>query len=64
MHFENFASDQLDLVLCKFFTEARSVKGELYKTSSLISIKHGINRNLSNSNSGLDIVNGSDFKKS
>ena len=25
VHFENFASDQLDLVLCKFFTEARTV---------------------------------------
>ena len=25
VHFENFASDQLDLVLCNFFTEARTV---------------------------------------
>ena len=25
VHFENFTSDQLDLVLCKFFTEARTV---------------------------------------
>ena len=64
MHFANFAADQLDLVLCKLLKEVRTAKGELYKNAILISIKRGINRYLSNSNSGSDIVNGSDFKKS
>ena len=48
----------------ELLTEARTDKGELYKSASLISIKRGINIYLSNSKSGLDIVNGKNFKKS
>ena len=62
--FESWTADKLDTILCKFFTEARTAKGELYKKTTLIGLRHGINRHLSNSDSNYDIVNGANFKKS
>lgn len=58
--FENFDSEKLDNVLCNFFAESRQKNGELYKKSSLISLRHGLNRHLEN----VDIVKGVEFKKS
>ena len=62
--FESWPAEELDAILCKFFTEARSGKGELYKKTSLIALRHGINRHLSNNESKFDLVNGADFKQS
>ena len=62
--FESLSNDDLDKVLCKFYTEVRTENGELYKKSSLISIRHGINRHLSNLSEGKDIIHGSDFSES
>ena len=62
--FEKWDSERLDATLCKFFTEARSSKGELYKKTTLIGLRHGINRHLANTDSKFDIVNGTEFKQS
>ena len=62
--FESLSNDDLDKVLCKFYTEVRTENGELYKKSSLISIRHGINRHLSNLSEGKDIIHGSDLSES
>ena len=60
--FENFNTASLDKILCKFYVEVRQENGEKYKKSSLSTIRHAINRFLSNSN--IDIVNGLEFKES
>ena len=41
--FESWPSAQLDTISWKYFTEARSAKGELYKKTTLIGLRHGIN---------------------
>ena len=58
--FENFSASRLDSVLVKFYAESRSKTGELYKRTSLSSIRHGLNRHLPD----YEIVEGQDFKKS
>ena len=39
--FESWAADQLDTILWKYFTEARSAKGELYKKPHLSALDMG-----------------------
>ena len=58
--FENFSQQRLDTVLAKFYAESRSQTGELYKKTSLSSIRHGLNRHLPD----YDIVKGLEFKAS
>ena len=60
---ENMNAITLDSHLTKFYAEARQENGEKYKKSSLIAIRHGLNRFLQ-SNSTLDIVNGPEFRES
>ncbi|CAG2188588.1 unnamed protein product [Mytilus edulis] len=48
----------------RFYPEARTENDELYKKSSLFSLRHGINKHLSNFDSGKDIVHDTDFKDS
>jgi len=62
--FETFNSDTLNKLLTKFYAEVRQESGEKYKKSSLIAIRHGINRYLQVNTSGIDIVNGHEFKES
>ncbi|CAG2216012.1 unnamed protein product [Mytilus edulis] len=62
--FENLPNNELDSILFRFYPEARTENGELYKKSSLFSLRHGINRHLSNFDSGKDIVHDTDFKDS
>jgi hypothetical protein len=45
--FENLPNEELDKILSTFYTEARTESGKKYKKSSLVSIRHGINRYLS-----------------
>lgn len=59
--FEDLPNEQLDAILKKFYSEVRTENGELYKKSSLTSLRHGINRYLSNQPSGKDIIHGKDF---
>lgn len=62
--FESMEPDVLDSALCKFYAEARTISGELYKKSTLFSNRHGLNRHLSvNSQNpaAMDIIHGKDF---
>ena len=61
--FENLPNEELDKILSKFYTEARTESGEKYKKSSLVSIRHGINRHLSDADAK-DIIHGPDFRQS
>ena len=45
--FEKRPNEELDKNLSKFYTEARTESSEKDKKSSLVSIRHGINRHLS-----------------
>ena len=62
--FENFTSTDLDKILTKFYAEIRQENGDFYKKSTLITIRHGINRYLQKANTNVDIINGVDFVKS
>ena len=46
--FDSYDKQTLDKKLCKFYAEARTVDGELYKKSSLRTTRHGLNRYLGN----------------
>jgi hypothetical protein len=60
---ETLSKPDLDNLLSKFYTEARQENGNLYKKSSLFSLRHGLNRYLSNTSS-IDIIHDADFKSS
>ena len=64
--FEEADYATLNSVLSKFYAEVRQENGEKYKKSSLIAIRHGINRFLQTNhvNGTVDIVHGADFKES
>lgn len=47
VQFEDFPPEQIDSVLGKFYVEARNKNSELYKKSSMQTIRHGISRFLS-----------------
>ena len=68
IHFETLCNKDLDNLLCKFYAEARTSKGDLYKKSTLQAIRHGINRHLKlngvHKGTPVDIVHGIDFSKS
>jgi hypothetical protein len=49
--FENWSKADLDSRLRCFYAEVRSASGELYKQTSLFSIRNGINRHLSKTSS-------------
>ena len=49
--FENWSKADLDSRLRCFHAEVRSASGELYKQTSLFSIRNGINRHLSKTSS-------------
>ena len=59
--FENFSKTELDTKLRSFYAELRNTKGELYKHTSLLSIRSG--RHLSKLNS-FDITKDVEFKSS
>ena len=63
--FESLDGKALDEPLSKFDCEVRTFDGELYKKSCLMTLRHGINRHLSNSRkSPVDIVNANNFNQS
>jgi len=61
--FENMDAATLNSQLTTFYVKAPQENGEKCKKSSLIAIRHGLNRFLQ-SNSSFDIVNGQEFKES
>ena len=63
-NFEEASASSLDDQLTRFYGEARQVNGQKYKTTTLIAIRHGINRHLQLKTAGMDIINSGDFKKS
>lgn len=62
-NFENFTKSELDIILRNFYAEIRNGKGELYKRTSLLSIRSGICRHIAAVNS-YDIINDVEFKSS
>jgi hypothetical protein len=42
--FESFSKAELDNVLSRYYVELRNKKGEMYKKSTLIAYRHGIQR--------------------
>ena len=61
--FEESDERSLNTNLSKFYAEMRQENGEKYKKSSMIAIRHGMNRFLQ-TNTTCDIVNGQAFKES
>ena len=65
MDFENFTLDDLDSKLASFYVEMRNKKGEMYKKSTLISYRHGLQRHLEKCRSDkIDITDNNKFRKS
>ena len=61
--FENWSKAYLDSCLRCFYAEVRSASGELYKRTSLFSIRNGINRYLSKTSS-INITKDAEFDAS
>ena len=57
---DTYLIDQLDNVLSKFYTEARSEKEELYKKTTLKNTRYGIQRYLSDKRN-IDIIKDKEF---
>lgn len=64
LDFENYSKTQLDDVLETFYMESRNKKGDMYKKSTLMAYRHGIQRHLEQTRTDIDITKGDDFKKS
>ena len=67
--FENWRPDMLDETLSKFYSEARTETGELYKTTSFYSLRYSLNRHLAdfairNKKDVMDITSKIKFPKS
>ena len=63
--FENWSKADLDSHLRCFYAEVRSASGELYKRTSLSSIRNGINRYLSKTSSmSINITKDAEFDAS
>lgn len=63
--FENFTQDDLDAKLASFYVEMRNKKGDMYKKSTLISYRHGLQRHLEKCRwDNIDITNNNVFRKS
>ena len=61
-HFEEFSTENLDEALKRFYANARTEKGEMYKVSSFGQIRYGITRYLKDKHQ-IDI-SGEEFQKS
>ncbi|KAK3087634.1 hypothetical protein FSP39_008656 [Pinctada imbricata] len=62
--FEKLEMEELDRILAMFYVELRNSKGEMYKKTTLISYRHGIQRYLQSFRPDVDIFKGSAFKES
>ena len=62
--FESLSKVELDNVLSRYYVELRNKKGEMYKMSTLIAYRHGLQRHLEKTTQDITILKGEDFKKS
>lgn len=61
--FEDFQCEKLDDLLSKFCMEARTKDGEMYKKSTMLSYRQGLQRYLER-HKEINIIKGEEFKKS
>jgi len=63
--FETYNAAQLAEVLGKFYLDARSDKGDFYKSTTLENLRHSLNRYLKSSphNKQFDIISSEDFNE-
>jgi hypothetical protein len=61
--FENWTKQELDSLLRCFYAEVRNIHGEMYKRTSLLSIRSSIGRHLSKTSS-IDITKDKEFNSS
>jgi hypothetical protein len=61
--FESFSPSELDTFIGKFYAEARNRNGELYKKSSLTTMRFGLSRHINNA-LDIDIMKDLRFKNS
>ena len=61
-NFEDLSKTDLNMVLSKFYTEARQENGQMYKKSSMFALRHGLNRYLSCK--PIDLIHDPEFKES
>ncbi|XP_062607914.1 uncharacterized protein LOC134269726 [Saccostrea cucullata] len=64
LDFESFDNEKLDELLSKFYLEMRNRDGEMYKKTTLLSYRQGLQRHLEKTRTDIDILKGTDFKKS
>jgi hypothetical protein len=66
LQFEEFPPQQLDAVLGRFYLEARTTQGELYRGKSLQALRYGLNRHLQAPphNRQINILKDKDFNSS
>lgn len=62
--FESLSKAELDNVLSRYYVEVRNKKGEMYKKSTWIAYRHGMQRYLEKTTQDIDILKGENFKKS
>ena len=62
--FESLSKAELDNVLSRYYVELRNKKGEMYKKSTLIAYRNGLQRHLEKTTQDITILKGEDFKKS
>ncbi|VDH97885.1 Hypothetical predicted protein [Mytilus galloprovincialis] len=62
--FESFTTQRVDEALSHFYLDVRKIDGSMYKTSSLESIRHGLNRHLKAppNNKVFDIIKDAAFR--
>lgn len=59
--FEGLPFPELNNIISKFYTEARQENGELYRRSSMFSLRHGLNRYLATKS--IDLIHNPAFKE-
>ena len=59
-NFETFSNQELNNILADLYLDLRKVDGTLYKCTSLVNFRHGLNRFLKSSRN-IDIIKGDEF---
>ena len=62
--FEELSPGELNRVLGRFYVELRTPKGELYKKTTLLTYRQGIQRHLQDIRPTIDIIKGLEFVES
>jgi hypothetical protein len=62
--FESLPHTELDRLLGTFYVELRNQRGEMYKKTTMMSYRHGIQRHLQTTRPDIDIIHGAEFRES